>query len=209
MKSEKVSAALPAALPSALLKHLVSQSLPCSLVTWEKGELLTRMEEKNACLSFVLSGTIRIFGLDQEGTDYSVVSASDNIILGGIEFLLGCPSPYYTEALDEVQAICFPLAYWKETFEQDAAFLLELARHTARTQLRQSQLDIEPGSLAGRLLHYLQLVQRPVMVQELLANLHCSRRHLQRVLKEQCLAGTLVRLKQGCYALPVKKTREN
>ena len=50
------------------------------------------------CLLFIVRGTIHIYGVEPDGTQYSIVAAQEETILGVVEFLLDRPSPYFAQA---------------------------------------------------------------------------------------------------------------
>ncbi len=84
---------------------ILQQRLPkerIEILEYEKEERITAMDEKMTGLLFIVRGTIHIYGVEPDGTQYSIVAAQGETILGVVEFLLDRPSPYFAQAASVV-----------------------------------------------------------------------------------------------------------
>lgn len=165
---------------------------------YEKEETITAMEQKTDSFLLILKGTIQIYGMDENGKSYSIVSDQGMMLLGDMEFLLDCSSPYYTKACTEVYGLSLPFS---DQLKQDAAFLWILACNLAKNQLHFSFFDLHQNDLKKRVIEYMEWYDRSISVTTLFSNLHCSRRHLQRVLSQLQKEGNIKRIKKGIYEL--------
>lgn len=88
---------------------------------------------------------------------------------------------------------------FSSTLKQDCELLWLLGQHLATIQLRQSFFDLRRDDLETRIARYMRWKKEPVTILELLANVHGSRRHVQRVLARLKEQGVVTRLKKGLY----------
>lgn len=178
---------------------ILQQRLPkerIEILEYEKEERITAMDEKMTGLLFIVRGTIHIYGVEPDGTQYSIVAAQEETILGVVEFLLDRPSPYFAQAASVVWAVFVPFS---STLKQDCELLWLLGQHLATIQLRQSFFDLRRDDLETRIVRYMRWKKEPVTILELLANVHGSRRHVQRALARLKEQGVVTRLKKGLY----------
>lgn len=180
------------------LKKYFEEQETIDIYVYEKGETLLSMEERTDHFLVILYGTIHIYGIHETGEMYSIISDQRATLLGDLEFLLGCPSPYYTQACSTVYALSLP---FYEELKQDPDFLWMIAGRLAQNQLHFSMLDLHSYDLKTKVIEYMKWIRQPVEVGMLLSNLHCSRRHLQRVLAQLQMEKKIRRIKKGVYRL--------
>ena len=56
------------------------------ILEYEKEERIIAMDEKMTCLLFIVRGTIHIYGVEPDGTQYSIVAAQEETFLAWWSF---------------------------------------------------------------------------------------------------------------------------
>jgi CRP/FNR family putative post-exponential-phase nitrogen-starvation transcriptional regulator len=179
-----------------------SRELPFRLVRFEKGELLTSSGKRLDNLLFIARGDVRIYGISDDGRMSSVTAVGEHAMLGDAEFSRGKPSLFMTEALSEVICIAINIRDNLSALLEDACFLRFLNATLADKLEAFSRMEISMPTLEEKLLFYLKEVNprhEVPGVERCTAELHCSRRQLQRVLKKLCDSGELIKTSKGHY----------
>ena len=174
------------------------------LLAFEKQELLTPAFENLDQFLIVISGSILIYSLLQDGGIRHISTQGPGTLLGDIEYS-GNPNPtLFIEAQSQVICLSIPFAQNREILDQDPVFLRVLIRSLADKLSLSSTLDAISVSLYDKVLVYLQQIQpdhRITSVNHAMTMLHCSRRQLQRVLSVLCRQGILIKEGRGQYLL--------
>lgn len=199
MKRLKNFSAIPSISAFSFL-NAAENTIPFEVFSCEARETLACQGQPLHCFYLVFQGSVRFYGLHLDGQEFSITLQHHEGIVGSVEYLLNLPSPYFAETVTPCLIAKIPFSSLKEKDVQATALLFCIARSLAENQLRICCLEREQVSLEARILHYVRF--HPVVrVQELVLNLHCSRRHLQRTLKRLVEKKELIRLRQGVYAL--------
>lgn len=188
-------------LPDSVKNLLKNKNLTWEAVEFEKGEIITKMQEENNNLLLVFEGSFFIHGIKENGDIFPIVLKGDLTILGNIEFLLQLPSPYFTQAASKLKAIRIPIQENRNLLEKDCDFLLYLAQDLAQKQIDSSSRDLENHSVQERIILYMNSVDKPIRMSELESNLHLSRRHLYRMLDVLMKEKKVEKIKRGYYQL--------
>ena len=181
--------------------------LPFFIAEYEKAEILVTPLEDTKWLQFLIKGTVSAYGLNDNGTSYTVSEEKNCYMLGDIEFATQCPPIFWAEALTPVTALCLPISTVRPILEKDAVFLLFIIHRLAeKIQMGAAdRLSILP--LEERLLQYMEHICEDRTLSHIgnaAAYLHCSRRQLQRLLKKLAESDALLKEKRGIYRLREK-----
>ena len=174
------------------------------LCIYSRGELLSGPHIRQQYISFVASGKVQIYGIDQEGRKIPVNLVSKGALIGDVEFCREDSSSLISEAATDVTCVGIPTARNRKILEEDNRFLRFLLRSMA-SKVYLTGVEDEPViSVEKKLLHYLR-TECPDHclngVEHASLRLRCSRRQLQRVLGELCDEGVIEKVKKGSYRL--------
>lgn len=207
----------PLVLHNALKKHRIpemfdSTDLDFRLLHYRKGEYLASASMEPEYLLFLIRGSVQIYSLLEDSTLAPVAIQRPGSMLGEIEFITGQPALFFVEAKTDVLCIGLAIAAHRERLRRDVRFLNMLLESVAGKFRRISLMDINTRTLRERLLFYLSELSADGCihsVNDIVMQLRCSRRQLQRTLSELCAEGILVRQGKGSYRLeqrPAKKS---
>lgn len=178
--------------------------LPFRLSRLEKGEILSNLRDANQFLFFIVSGAFRIYTVRSDGSRYLVSYQDSFTFLGDVEFCGIHRLHSLVEAASEVLCIELPLYDCRAALLNDRAFLRYLAGSLAKKLADFSQHEADYSTLQEKLLHYItyECPDRTLRGTEKAAGtLHCSRRQLQRILRELTDSGHLERTGKGIYRI--------
>ena len=169
-----------------------------------KGELINTPIRplKEFCL--ILDGHIRIYGIREDGSSFSVHMEGNDALLGDIEFCRNDFVPFYTEAITNVLCAVLPMEKHRSELERNPHFLRFLLNSLAEKVMLTARLDRPAQSVEDRILTFLQEIQPDHTlhsINEGLSFFHCSRRQLQRVVSKLCAEGMLQKIGKGQYRL--------
>lgn len=196
---------------NSLLIHLQTLNLEFLLLHYQKNEFILSPDQPVHYLLFIAEGLIHIYDISSEGKKSPVTSETGQTLplLGDIEFSLRSGEPYFVEAVTEVTAVAIPIAASRQVLNQDVLFLQYLTTSLATKLKRAGQIDIEAQSVQERVLIYMENIYPNGIlrgVDNTAMQLRCSRRQLQRVLKDLCASGKIKKIGRGTYQLVRKYT---
>lgn len=202
----------PQTLQNALKKYRIpemfdTEGLSFSLLRYQKGEYLAAPNIPPERLLFLVKGRVQIYGILEDGGLSPVAVQRPGALLGDLEFASGLPSPFFAEARSEALCVALPLVRYREALHRDVRFLNTVLQSVADRFDRVSLLEANSRTLRDKLLHQLREQSKGGRIQsvsEMVMQLRCSRRQLQRVLARLCEEGLLIKEKKGCYRLAEK-----
>ena len=170
---------------------------------YSRGELILSPHALLSNLLFITEGTVLIYTLLEDGAKVPVRVLEKGMMLGDVEFVTGEPTKNFVEAQNRVICLALPLAEYRDALNGDVTFLHTLINsllgklRTVGDELIQSRLEdrVKAYVLDNAPAHEL------CSIESALYTLHCSRRQLQRVLRQLCQSGFLVRTGKGRYRL--------
>jgi len=174
------------------------------LCSYERGELLTGPHIRQQYLLFLVSGIVQIYGIGLDGRKIPVNLAKRGSIIGDVEFCRTGNSNLFSEAAKDVLCIGISVQKYRQVLENDARFLRFLLRTVSAKVYLTSMAESPAVSVEEKLLHYLaEECEDHVLegIEHAALRLQCSRRQLQRVLKEQCGSGRIEKTGKGRYRL--------
>lgn len=193
----------------ALHQLFDTQDLPFFLIQYKKGETIVHPLKLTEYLQFVVSGTVSVYSIRKDGSQYTLSASDDFTLLGDIEFIKNDYPAFFAEAQSEVTAVCLSMEKARKLLDKDVRFLHYLL-HSLIKKIEMSSLnEAVLSSLEEKLMYYLQYTcphNTLTNVGQAADYIHCSRRQLQRLLKKLTGEGTLSKIKKGCYRLSGAKT---
>ena len=112
--------------------YFSTPNLSFLLYQYEKGEQITSPDKRLGEILFILEGTIRVYGLRDNGTISPVNQESAPIIIGDIEFAQQGNPSFFTEAVTDVTCIALPIRPYKQELDKDIRFLHVLLQSYAK-----------------------------------------------------------------------------
>lgn len=188
-----------------ILNLFETTELPFRLYQYDKGEIIRCVRDSAFFLQFFVQGSIQIYSIRSDGSQYPICVLHDFTVLGDMEFC-GADSraTILVEVCEPTLCVELPLHGYQEKLENDNTFLRFLLHAVVRKLSLVSQSEAAFSNLEEKLLHYLtyecenhqfQGVERTAF------HLRCSRRQLQRLLKSLTEQGIIEKLGKGNYRL--------
>lgn len=184
--------------------HFASNNLNFHLLAYSKGELLTSPQKPLQNLLFVVSGSIRVYGIRQDGSILVLNIAAPRNVLGEVEFCRSGATSFFIEALTDVLCAALPIEENRAVLEQDPVFLRYLLQQIVDDREFNNKYNMNAQTLEEKVIIFLRDIQPDHTlygVNSAVDKFRCSRRQLQRVLSKLCDEGTLKLLQKGRYVL--------
>ncbi len=189
---------------AGLAEQFDTTELDFFLIRYESGEFLSRQEQAIENFQFLVSGDAALYYLDGEGERRNVSVLEGAGLLGDMEFVLGSRPYFYAEAVTPVTVLALPMEVNRARLERDCRFLMYLLRQASQIKILTARNQVVLPGLRERLLYHLGCEcphQTMSGMDRTAAKLRCSRRQLQRVVKELAEQGRIVKRGRGCYQL--------
>ncbi len=174
------------------------------LCQFERQEYLNNELDPFEHIIFVVSGTIRIQHIREDGSLYQIASPHGLVCLGDTEFASGKPSDYLVEVMRRTVCVAVPLREHRAALKNDPVFLFYIASELSKKIEAMNAFRAVPVSLPERVLFYLK-EESPghelCGIERTAAALSCSKRQLIRVLNRLCEEKKIVRAGRGRYRL--------
>lgn len=171
---------------------------------YEKGEYLTTPGGPLQNILFLISGTIRIYGVRQDGSMSPVTQSSNNTLIGDLEYHDNGTSGFFTEARSTVICVSLSINRYRTLLDRDLRFLHVLLASCSVKLRSFASFDTAAHTVEERILMYMQN-STPTKeingIEKAVINLRCSRRQLQRTLKKLCENGRIEKIDKGRYRL--------
>lgn len=176
---------------------------------YEKGEYLTTPGGPFQNILFLISGTIRIYGVRQDGSMSPVTQSSDNMLIGDLEYHDNGTSSFFTEARSTVICLSLSVNRYRPLLDRDLRFLHVLLASCSVKLRSFASFDTATHTVEERILMYMRNSSpyREIHgIENAVLNLRCSRRQLQRTLKKLCENGQIEKTGKGHYRLKDKSS---
>lgn len=174
------------------------------LCSYKKGELLTGPHIRQQYLLFLVSGIVQIYGIGIDGRKIPVNLVKRGSIIGDVEFCNARNSNLFSEAVKDILCVGISVSEYREVLESDIRFLRFLLSTISSKVYLTSVSESPEISVEEKLLHYMkEECPETVMkgIEHATLRLRCSRRQLQRVLKDLCERGMIEKVGKGSYRL--------
>ncbi|WP_417297644.1 cyclic nucleotide-binding domain-containing protein [Eisenbergiella porci] len=100
-----------------------TRDLPFFLIRYEKGETIIHPTEHTRYLQFVVEGTVAIYSIRRDGSQFPIASSDDFMMLGDVEFVNQSLPALFAEAKSDTAAVALSLDENKPVLDRDLAFL--------------------------------------------------------------------------------------
>lgn len=187
---------------NGILQMFDTKELDFRLLHFRKGEYLASPEMEPEYLMFLIRGSVRIYNLLEDSTLAPVGIQGPGAILGDIEFVTNQPTLFFVQAKTDVLCVGLSMNLHREALHRDIRFLNTLLNSVGTKFKAISLMDVNNRTLRQRLLFYLTSLSPDGTihsVNEIVLQLRCSRRQMQRVLAELCAEGILAKDGKGQY----------
>lgn len=175
------------------------------LTEYEAGEFLPTSEEGGAVLQIVVTGTLSIYYIRDDGSSYALAFSEKDEILGQMEFFGGGGSDViFAEVKKKLVCIAISADKYKDVLLKDAEFLFVLAQSLTNVIDKITMQNAALPSLQERVYSYMLYrceEKRLKGVENAAFHLHCSPRQLQRILNSFVENGTAKKTGKGTYEL--------
>ena len=171
---------------------------------YEKGEFLSQPCEEAEYLQIVVSGTISIYHIREDGTRYSLAQGQGPFLLGDMEFYQPSPSLFFVEALTDTMTLVISLKKYREILKNDTRFLNYLVRNLSIKLISIARLVSDNVSLKHRVLNHLKYhCEDGILIgmEKHAFLLRCSSRQLLRVLTTLEKEKKVKKIGKGAYQL--------
>ena len=196
-----VSAAIEASKHREMLRSVNAELF---LTEYSPREYVVMLPDPSPMFQVVVSGVLSIIQIQEDGSHYSVSHLGNDCFVGE-SFILGIEdSGMCTQALTKLTCIAFYIDPVRTQLLSNCVFLREIAIASAYKARMIAVHNFSGTSLQQRLLDYIRRSDeggRLKGVEKTAFHLHCSARHLQRVLDELVRNGTMVKIGKGTYML--------
>lgn len=189
---------------SNVLDRFDTRELQFLGVQFQKGELICSPINPAEYIYFLIEGSIQMYDLRPDGSKLPVASLSGEVVIGDMEFVTDRPTVFFVEAAEDCTCLALPVAPYREPLGRDVRFLHSLLEDMSEKFERDADVGITNANLNERVVEYLRdktPSHEITEVETLLYQLRCSRRQLQRVLKQLCDEERLEHLGKGHYRL--------
>jgi len=180
--------------------------VPFELYALDKGEFINHVLDPNEHMNFLVDGKIRIYNLRDDNSLYQISRWNGFMCLSDMEFVRMTHKEYMVECQSPCEVVSIPLNRIRGLLENDPVFLRFLLLSLGKKLASMSESLAETGDLRSRVLYAMTYEMNGTLsgVGHAAEGLKCSRRQLQRLLKELCDEGIIVKIKKGTYALTEK-----
>ena len=184
--------------------HFDTPGLQFYATSYEPGEFITSPQRHVEELLFLVEGTVKIYGIREDGRDYPINEVSHMALLGDMEYIAQGRSVFFAEAKTPTVCLGLSVREYREQLDQDVRFLHLLLHSYAKKIFYFSELEAEAPTLEEKLLFYMKNAcpnQELHGIETTVLKLRTSRRQLQRVLKKLCEEGRVEKTGRGRYRL--------
>lgn len=184
-----------------------TKNLKFYICLYDKGEYVTRPDRKNDELLFIVQGKIQVYSIRGDGTLAPVDSTSGLTLIGDVEFSQKENSMFFTEAKTDLICVALSVSKHRSQLDCDVRFLHMLLKSYSDKLRLFALMDVSSSSIEERVLLYMRdLCPSHELngVDTAVHHLRCSRRQLQRVLKELCESGKIKKIGRGRYVWNLK-----
>lgn len=181
-----------------------TEHLNFRLYEYERSEVLNFIKDSTQYLQFFVKGEAQIYSVRHDGSRYPLCYVEPLTLLGDMEFCGEHTLPFLVEATKKVHCVELNLSECRRELLNDNTFLRYLLHSIARKTALTIRFDASFATLEERFLYYLEhdCANHTMHSVEVAAtHLHCSRRQLQRILKQLQEKNQIEKCGKGIYRL--------
>lgn len=173
------------------------------LAEYAPGEFASSPNPNRRYFQIIVDGSILIYFVRDDGSTYSLAVSERDDILGETDFFSVNYEGVHAEATSHTTCLAFNIDENRGALLNNAAFL----RVLAESLVKKTQASIthnSPGTLRERVLAYMRYRCKDGIlkgVEHAAFQLHCSPRHLQRLLNDFTDEGIVTKTGKGTYSI--------
>ena len=152
----------------------------------------------------VISGSLSIYYIRDDGTAYSLSSGAEGYIIGEMDLFTNHESNVYAEASSKVLTIACDSYLHKDKLLNNISFTRFVAATMAKKLEAVMNLDATYSTLGERVINFMTYkCEENILkgIEKAAFKLHCSSRQLQRILNSYENDGVVQKIGKGCYKL--------
>ena len=198
---KKIDKAIKDCIYGDLLKSL---SVPLFLIEYSPGETISSPMDAELYFQVVISGSLSIYYIRDDGTAYSLSSGADGYVIGEMDLFTAHDSNVYAEASSHVVTIACDSRAYKDNLLSNNSFTRFVAATMAKKLEAVMNLDATFSTLEERVINYMTFKCEDGTlkgIEKAAFKLHCSSRQLQRIMNSYVDKGVAEKLGKGCYRL--------
>lgn len=187
----------------AISSKFSTKNLDFCILEYEKSELVTDPIHELHYLLFIWTGSLAIYGIQNDARLIPVGLAKSGMFIGDVEYVTG-NNVLYTEATETTRCLALSIRDYRHLLDNDVLFLRFLSKSLADKVYLRSTTDVPVIQVEEKLLHYIEHQcpnQTLTGIGDATLKLCCSRRQLQRVLAKLCEEGKIKKIKKGTYTI--------
>ena len=188
---------------SGIRDYFDSEELEFQAYRYARGEIIASPDAPLQHLLFLVKGAVQIYGIRSDGGISPINYMTPPGMLGDVEYCNGL-SPFFVEVKEEAVCLALDVRRYREALDRDLAFLHHLLRSFAEKLEHFSLEETLSFTVEERVLFYLSNIAPDHEIRGIetaLLRLRCSRRQLQRVLRQLCDEGKIKKTGHGSYRL--------
>ena len=174
------------------------------VIQYEKGEFVTSPLLHTDLFQVIVSGSIRIYYIRNDGSSYSLANGQNDYLLGEMALFQKESSSVYAQACDDLTCLALSIEENREKLLNNCLFLQAVCESLTRKMEAITRLDAAPATLKQRVLTYMRYKcsnGELKGVEQAAFRLNCSVRQLQRILNRYESEGILRKTGKGAYQL--------
>lgn len=179
-------------------------SYPFFVMEYDKDEMIIHPLKETKILQFVVQGEVSIYSIDSKGKQVFVSQTNHLIVLGDVEYIRKEKPIYFAQANTKVVVLAVSIQENRCKLDQDIKFLHFLMNSIVNKLEQSASNDIVNQRVEDKVMNYMKYSCKDhvlMNVSTACKNIHCSRRQLQRVLKQLCEKEIVVKRNKGEYVL--------
>ena len=178
------------------------------LIVYETGEFIPEAEAQGNMIQIVVSGSLSIYYVRNDGSSYSLAISQKDAILGDMEFFGAKNTGIFAEVTEKLTCLAIPVGRHRDALLKHAGLLRMLAESLAEKLEATTMQNAVLPSLQERVRSYMIYKcedGRLKGVENAAFHLHCSPRQLQRILNQFVRDGFVKKIGKGTFKLCQKE----
>lgn len=169
-----------------------------------KGEFVASPLKNADLFQIVVSGTICIYYIRDDGSLYSLANGQNEYLLGDMTLFCQGGGNVYAQASDDLTCLALSMAENREQLLNNCRFLQLVCESLSRKMEAITRLDAAPATLRQRVLTYMEYKcdnGELKGLEQAAFRLNCSARQLQRILNQYEAENIVCKIGKGAYRL--------
>ena len=178
--------------------------IPLFLIEYKAGETLSSPILDYPYFQIVISGTLSIYFIRDDGTMYSLSTGGEGYILGEMDLFIRNKNNVFAESTGKLTTIACDTSLYRRELLDNNAFLRFAALTMADKIEAITNTDAVYSTLQERVLNYIRYkCDNGILkgVEKAAFKLHCSPRQLQRILNDYTADNIMQKIGKGTYRL--------